>query len=187
VRAEIRKLQKELGITTVYVTHDQEEALTLSDRIAVFNQGAVVQVGPPKVLYERPANRFVADFIGISNLVDGTVTALDPAQRMLRAQTAVGELAMLYDEPFQLDDRCVVSVRPENTVLDGAQGPGQNVLQGRISFAAYQGHTLRYDVELAQGVVFKVDIRDPWHHRQRAPGSAVAVSFDPASTVAVRP
>ena len=70
VRAEIRKLQKELGITTVYVTHDQEEALTLSDRIAVFSQGKVLQLGPPKELYERPANRFVADFIGINNLID---------------------------------------------------------------------------------------------------------------------
>ena len=72
VRQEIRKLQKELGITTMYVTHDQEEALTLSDRIAVFNQGKVFQVGPPKELYERPDNRFVADFIGINNLIDGT-------------------------------------------------------------------------------------------------------------------
>ena len=90
VRAEIRKLQKELGITTVYVTHDQEEALTLSDRIAVFNQGKVFQIGPPKALYERPANRFVADFIGINNLIDGTVAAVDAAQRRLRVKTALG-------------------------------------------------------------------------------------------------
>jgi ABC-type Fe3+/spermidine/putrescine transport system ATPase subunit len=73
VRAEIRKLQKELGITTVYVTHDQEEALTLSDRIAVLNQGKLFQVGAPRELYERPVNRVVADFIGINTLIDGTV------------------------------------------------------------------------------------------------------------------
>jgi ABC-type Fe3+/spermidine/putrescine transport system ATPase subunit len=89
VRAEIRKLQKELGITTIYVTHDQEEALTLSDRIAVLNQGKVFQVGPPKALYERPANRFVADFIGINNLIEGTVSAVDAAAR----QHACGDCA----------------------------------------------------------------------------------------------
>jgi iron(III) transport system ATP-binding protein len=85
VRQEIRKLQRELGITTMYVTHDQEEALTLSDRIAVFNQGKVFQVGPPKELYERPGNRFVADFIGINNLIDGTVVAADSSERRLRS------------------------------------------------------------------------------------------------------
>src|SRR3990167_6964966 len=92
VRQEIRKLQKELGITTIYVTHDQEEALTLYDRIAIFNQGKVLQVGPPKELYERPANRFVADFIGINNLIDGTIEAVDMQERRLRVKTVLGEL-----------------------------------------------------------------------------------------------
>src|SRR5512136_826806 len=77
VRAEIRKLQKELGITTIYVTHDQEEALTLSDRIAVFDKGRLLEVGPPKTLYETPKTRFVADFIGINNQIEGTVIAVD--------------------------------------------------------------------------------------------------------------
>src|SRR5574341_2470404 len=85
VRAEIRKLQRQLGITTVYVTHDQEEALSLSDRIAVFNQGKVLQVGVPKTLYERPASRFVADFIGTNNMIPGNVRAVDAAQGRLRA------------------------------------------------------------------------------------------------------
>ena len=98
VRQEIRKLQKELGITTIYVTHDQEEALTLSDRIAVINQGKLFQVGPPKALYERPANRFVADFIGINNLIDGVVSAVSTEDRRLRVKTAVGELSALLDD-----------------------------------------------------------------------------------------
>jgi iron(III) transport system ATP-binding protein len=187
VRAEIRKLQKELGITTVYVTHDQEEALTLSDRIAVFNQGKVFQIGPPKALYERPANRFVADFIGISNLIDGTVVEVDQERRSLKVQTALGELFALHDEGFRAGDRCVVSIRPENASLNGDQRPDDNRLQGRISFAAYLGNTLRYDVDLGDGMLFKVDIRDPWHHAQRELNSAVAISFNPASTVAVRP
>ena len=120
VRAEIRKLQKELGITTVYVTHDQEEALTLSDRIAVFNLGKVFQVGAPKELYERPANRFVADFIGINNMIEGTVCALDAGRGGLGADTALGKLGVLANEQLKVGDRCVVCVRPENIALDAA-------------------------------------------------------------------
>ncbi|MGZ5093064.1 MAG: ABC transporter ATP-binding protein [Burkholderiales bacterium] len=187
VRAEIRKLQKELGITTIYVTHDQEEALTLSDRIAVFNQGKVFQIGPPKALYERPANRFVADFIGINNLIDGTVQAVDPQQRRLRVHTAVGELSALFDEDFRAGDRCVVSIRPENASFDVAPGADRNRVEGRITFVAYLGHTMRYDVDLGQGVLFKLDVRDPWHHEQRAIDSAVAIGFAASSTVAVHP
>jgi len=185
VRAEIRKLQKELGITTVYVTHDQEEALTLSDRIAVFNKGKVLQIGPPKTLYERPQNRFVADFIGINNLAEGTVEAVDASQGWLRLKTGFGDLLAVMDERFRPGDRCVVSVRPENVALDGVPAPGRNLVQGHIVFAAYLGSALRYDVDLGQGVLFKVDIRDPWHHEQRAMGSAVTLSFPATSTVAM--
>ncbi len=186
LRAEIRKLQKELGITTVYVTHDQEEALTLSDRIAVFNQGSACQIGPPKMLYEQPVNRFVADFIGVANLIEGTVSRVDPEHPALHVNTPLGELAVRYDARFRPGDACVLSIRPENALLDTEPRPGFNRLQGQISFAAYLGNAIRYDIDVGQGVQFKVDIRDPWHHRLRAPGSAVAVSFDPASSVAVQ-
>ena len=183
VRAEIRKLQKELGITTVYVTHDQEEALTLSDRIAVFNQGKIFQVGAPRDLYERPADRFVADFIGINNLIEGAVRSVDAARGRLTAQTALGELQALRGERLAAGDRCVICIRPENIVLgEGAEG---NFVRGKIAFAAYLGNTLRYDVDLGQGVTFKADIRDPWHHEQLAMGSAVGLSFPVGSTLAI--
>jgi spermidine/putrescine ABC transporter ATP-binding subunit len=185
VRAEIRKLQRELGITTVYVTHDQEEALALSDRIAVFNRGRILQLGPPKALYERPENRFVADFIGINNLVDGTVEAVDTAQGCLRVKTGLGELAAVLDERHRPGDRCVVAVRPENAAFDGEPAAGRNLVHGHVAFAAYLGNTLRYDVDLGQGVVFKVDVRDPWHHEQLPMGAAVAVTFAATSTVAM--
>jgi iron(III) transport system ATP-binding protein len=179
VRAEIRKLQKELGITTVYVTHDQEEALTLSDRIAVFNQGRIFQVGPPKELYERPANRFVADFIGINNLIDGTVQSVNGS---LRVNTALGEIRTLPDSRFKAGDRCVVSVRPENASLDAR---AENTLSGKVVFAAYLGNTLRYDVDLGQGTIFKADVRDPWHHELLETGSPVSLGFAANSTVAI--
>ncbi len=184
VRAEIRKLQKDLGITTVYVTHDQEEALTLSDRIAVFNKGKLLQVGPPKALYERPQNRFVADFIGINNLAEGTVVASDDP-KWLRLKTGFGELLAVPDERFSPGERCVVSVRPENASLNSEPAPGRNLVQGQIAFAAYLGNALRYDVDLGQGVLFKVDIRDPWHHEQLAMGSTVTLAFPATSTVAM--
>jgi iron(III) transport system ATP-binding protein len=185
VRQEIRKLQKDLGITTMYVTHDQEEALTLSDRIAVFNKGKVLQVAPPKELYERPASRFVADFIGINNLIDGVIEAIDPHERRLRVKTALGQMSALFDERFHVGDRCILCIRPENAAIDGEATPDRNLVKGRINFIAYLGNTLRYDVELAPGLIFKVDIGDPWHHEVLPMDSAVAVVFDATSTVAV--
>ena len=183
VRAEIRKLQKELGITTVYVTHDQEEALTLSDRIVVFNQGRVFQIGPPKELYERPQNRFVADFIGINNLLEGTVGAVESG--FLAVDTALGRLRALPNAELRAGDKCVICVRPENIVVGGA-GAERNLARGKISFAAYLGNTLRYDVDLGQGITFKVDDRDPWHHEQRAMGGEVEIGFAWSGTLAIQ-
>jgi len=185
VRQEIRKLQQELGITTVYVTHDQEEALTLSDRIAVFNQGRVFQVGAPKALYERPANRFVADFIGINNLIDGTVGSVDAARGVLSVETALGVLRALPEERLRAGDRCVTCIRPENIDLGGAAVPERNVVRGTIAFAAYLGNTLRYDVDLGQGITFKADVRDPWHHEEIPIGHGIEVSFPVSSTLAI--
>ena len=182
VRAEIRKLQKELGITTVYVTHDQEEALTLSDRIVVFNQGRVFQIGAPKDLYERPRNRFVADFIGINNLLDGTVRSAETG--FLVVDTALGPIRAMPNAELHAGNRCVICVRPENIAVGGA-GAEPNIARGKIAFAAYLGNTLRYDVDLGQGIIFKVDDRDPWQHEQRAMGSAVELGFSVASTLAI--
>ena len=185
VRAEIRKLQKELGITAVYVTHDQEEALAMSDRIAVFSLGKVCQVGPPKALYERPATRFVADFIGINNLVDGTVRSVEGAHGSIRAETALGDVLAIHDERLRAGDPCVICIRPENIALNASAGDGRNHFKGRIAFTAYLGNTLRYDVDLGGGVTFKVDIGDPWHHEQLAVGTEVDLSCSIASTLAI--
>ncbi len=185
VRAEIRKLQKELAITTIYVTHDQEEALTLSDRIAVFNQGKVQQVGLPKALYERPANRFVADFIGINNLIEGTVRSVEGPQRSLRAETALGEISAIHDAPLRVGDRCVICIRPENIGLDSHTGGERNRFKGKVAFAHYLGNTLRYDVDLGSGVVFKFDIGDPWHHEPLPMGAPALLSCSIASTLAI--
>ena len=185
VRAEIRKLQQELGITTIYVTHDQEETLTLSDRIAVFKKGRVFQVGKPKDLYERPANLFVADFIGINNMIEGTVRAADGAQGALRVETPLGELSALPDARLRPGDRCVICIRPENIEVNGPVDAKHNSFKGPITFAAYLGNTLRYDVDLGHGVTFKADVQDPWHHVELPTGTMVGLSFLIGSTLAI--
>jgi ABC-type Fe3+/spermidine/putrescine transport system ATPase subunit len=185
VRAEIRKLQKELGITTIYVTHDQEEALTLSDRIAVFNQGKVLQVGPPKELYERPASRFVADFIGINNLLDGTVRPSEAGAERVHVSTKLGEITGLRDPRLQAGDACVICVRPENAHVAVQPAGETNVINGQVAFAAYLGNTLRYDVDVGDGAIFKADVRDPWHHQTLDLGAPVTVSFPVSSTLVI--
>ena len=114
MRAEIRKLQKELAITTVYVTHDQEEALTLSDRIAVLSRGKLKQLGTPHELYEKPSNPFVADFIGINNLIPGRVKEVrDAGSRLVVETPSAGAIACAGDGRLAPGHDCMVSVRPE--------------------------------------------------------------------------
>ncbi len=181
VRAEIRKLQKDLGITTVYVTHDQEEALSLSDRVAVLRDGRVLQVAPPKELYERPVGRFVADFVGTNNFLSGTCREITAGR--VAAETAIGTVRGSPTSRVGPGDRCVLAVRPENIAL----GPGpENTFEGRVVLAAYLGSTLRYDVEMRAGVVLKVDVGDPWHHEVLPAGAAVRVTF-PASAALTLP
>ena len=181
VRGEIRKLQKELGITTIYVTHDQEEALSLSDRVAVMRDGRILQVASPRTLYERPVNRFVADFVGTNNFIPGVCR-----ERSAEGSVVETPLGMLRGRPADdvaVGGRCVLAVRPENLALGGG---GENVMEGRVGLTAYLGNTLRYDVEAASGLVLKVDVRDPWHHDMLPAGQAVRVSC-PASVALTLP
>lgn len=98
VRAEIKKLQQELEITTLYVTHDQEEALILSDRIAVMNNGKIEQIGSPVELYEKPNSKFVADFIGINNIIEGVIKTIDNEKKLSLVDTKIGELMGSFDQ-----------------------------------------------------------------------------------------
>jgi ABC-type Fe3+/spermidine/putrescine transport system ATPase subunit len=175
VRAEIRTLQRELGITTVYVTHDQEEALSLSDRVAVMREGRVLQVAPPKELYERPTTRFVADFVGTNNFIAGVCRETGGEHSVV--ETAVGTLRSRATPAVAPGHACVVVVRPENLALDG---DGENVLQAKVLLASYLGSVLRYDLTTAEGLAIKVDVRDPWHHVPLPPGQTVRVTFPPS-------
>jgi ABC-type Fe3+/spermidine/putrescine transport system ATPase subunit len=181
VRAEIRKLQQSLGITTIYVTHDQEEALSLSDRVAVMRDGRVQQVAPPKALYERPANRFVADFVGTNNFIPGLCKERGEDRALV--ETALGLVRARPAAGVAPGARCVLAVRPENVAFGGG---ADNVFEGRVTLASYLGNTLRYDVETAAALVLKVDVGDPWHHQPLPVGAPVRVGF-PASVALMLP
>jgi ABC-type Fe3+/spermidine/putrescine transport system ATPase subunit len=167
VRAEIRKLQKELRVTSIYVTHDQEEALTISDRIAVLNQGTIQQVGLPRDLYERPENAFVADFIGINNLIDGRVETIHDQDGLMTVQTPFGLIQCPDNGRFKSGDICKISVRPETASLSASEDrpEGMNRLSGTISFSSYIGNSIRYDVDLDGRTIFKVDVQNPWNQK----------------------
>src|SRR5216683_342443 len=179
--AEVQaRLQEGLRITTIYVTHDQEEALSLSDRVAVMRDGHVLQVGPPKELYERPRTRFVADFVGTNNLVPGEVQGDGGRGGDLVVSTALGPLRAVANGP--VSGRCVLAVRPENVTLGAASTGEGNHVAGRVSLVSYLGNTLRYDVQTEPGLVLKADIRDPWHHDPLPVGRPVTLSFLPSVT-----
>jgi len=182
VRAEIRQLQLALRITTIYVTHDQEEALSLSDRVAVMKDGRVLQIGAPKELYERPRTRFVADFVGTNNLVSGEVVEREPE---LTVRTAIGDLRAIPNGAVA--SRCVLAIRPENIAVGRAAAPanGGNAVRGRVALASYLGNTLRYDLATASGLVLKADVRDPWHHDPLPIGQEVTATFPASVTLAV--
>ncbi len=152
MRAEIRELQKSLGITAIYVTHDQEEAMSVSDRIALMQSGKLEQVGAPADIYRNPTSRFAAEFMGTTNLVEAR---------------ALGR-----------DGPGLVSLRPEALRLD-AEAPADWLrVGGTIAHVEILGPITRLDVRLADGSVLKVAVLDE-PHRTLAPGAAVILAYDP--------
>jgi ABC-type Fe3+/spermidine/putrescine transport system ATPase subunit len=179
LRSEIRRLQQDLRITTIYVTHDQEEALVLSDRIAVMDAGRVLQIGTPVELYEQPASLFVADFIGTNNLVPGSVTNVTDGMAAL--QTPAGMLRGIVMGTLAPGANAVAAIRPENLVLDAATTGADVTLRARVVIAQYLGSLMRYELEAQGGVTLRVDISDPKRHRHFTPGQEVALGFRASS------
>jgi spermidine/putrescine transport system ATP-binding protein len=154
MQVELSNLHKTLGLTFVMVTHDQEEALCLSDRIAVMNKGKVEQVGTPSEIYEQPRTPFVADFIGDTNLFEGEIAATDATS--IKILTKMGlplVVARSQDTPTGLQDQVVVSVRPEKVQLSLYKPSLQNnCFEGRLVNVMYLGTHVNYVVELTKGV-----------------------------------
>lgn len=139
MQIEIRMLQREVGITTIFVTHDQEEALTLSDRIVVMEGGLIMQVGTPHEIYQHPATSFVSDFIGLSNAIDAIVTKVDGNLVDVTVKDSDMILRAPASEISRTGEKVEISVRPENIILFQPITEGYNVLQGVISHVVYTG------------------------------------------------
>jgi spermidine/putrescine transport system ATP-binding protein len=151
LQVELKRIQREVGITFIYVTHDQEEALTMSDRIAVMNQGVVEQVADPETVYERPATTFVAGFIGVSNLMPGAVVSANGAGAELRLD-AGPTVRTPQSGGAQAGERAHAVVRPEKLSLTPAGAPGDGPsVEGQVESSLYLGTATQMVVKLADG------------------------------------
>jgi putative spermidine/putrescine transport system ATP-binding protein len=179
MQIELRRLHDQLGMTTVYVTHDQREALTMSDRIAVINRGRIEQLDTPQRLYEQPRSRFVAEFIGESTFL--------PVEASERGVFYAGERLILADASVPAG-RCLLMLRPERLrLLDGFAPDGHNVLRGRVHDAVYQGDSVLLRATLADGSL--VGVRGISGSGAMAalpqPGEAVALGLAAEDTVLI--
>jgi iron(III) transport system ATP-binding protein len=148
MRFELKRLQRELRLTTVYVTHDQSEALALSHEIAVMNEGQIVQVGAPRDIYERPQNRFVADFVGSANFLDATVAGRADAQNGYHVRTAIGLLECTAVDALREGDTVAVSVRPEDVHVSAERHGERNVLAGVVDAKIFLGECLEFQIRV---------------------------------------
>ena len=177
MREEIRELQQRLGLTVVYVTHDQQEAMAVSDRIIVMNMGRIEQQGSPRDLYERPATPFLARFMGESNPARGSVRRLAPALISVRLGEAEVEIA----DTATADGAATVAVRPEAITVTPAPGPA-GALSGKIAKASYLGTHMEYYVDTAAGTLFATC---PRVERPLATGAPVAITLAPRGVIIV--
>jgi spermidine/putrescine transport system ATP-binding protein len=177
MQLELKTLQREVGITFIYVTHDQEEALTMSDRIAVMSKGVVLQIGRPAEIYERPASKYVADFIGETNFIDGVVkTQIGPKVEV--ELNGTGVICVESSRTFINGQQVTVAVRPEKIRLNTEMKDG-NTLPGRVEDVIYIGTDTHYGVRFAGGQ--KVRVREQnilqGHHEIVQVGDEASISF----------
>ncbi|MBK0421399.1 ABC transporter ATP-binding protein [Leucobacter sp. CSA2] len=180
MQSELKRLQRTTGITFVFVTHDQEEALSMGDRIAVFNNGRPEQIGTPEEIYEKPVSRFVADFIGETNFVTTEAHRLDDARGSIEVRLPGGEPVVLPKSVPTPDGTVTFTVRPERISLTGG---GPRFATGKITKLVYMGTDLRCTVELPDGTELAVRVPPPFHDGLR-PEAEVGLH---AETVALRP
>jgi spermidine/putrescine ABC transporter ATP-binding subunit len=176
---ELRELQRKVGITTIFVTHDQEEALSLSDRVAVLSNGKILQVDTPRGVYAAPAHRIVAEFIGVANFLPGTVVGRGGNESLF-------EVAGI-DSPLRLNGRhgdgaATLLLRPENIRLHEPRSLDRapcNAMTGNVLNSVYVGTGIKYQVRLASGLIMRIDV--PLARQEAAAiDSEVIVEWDPA-------
>jgi len=173
MRTEIRKLQKKLDITSIYVTHDQEEAMSLSDRIVVMNLGRIEQIGTPEEIYTKPSNRFVADFIGKqTNFLNGQVIKNAEGKVEIKVWDKMFTFRKFYD--FKKDDKLAMVIRPEVIEL---LPEGKGDFNGEVKLVTYLGLEVIYEVE-SNKKTFTVQVSNPLKHGIHKEGKIVSLKFD---------
>ena len=173
MRDELRALQQRLGITSLYVTHDQSEAMAISDKVVIMKDGVICQQGTPQEIYEQPASRFVANFIGKANFIDGIFKGRDGEAALVEiggktfSIPAPGKM-----EGVQKDGPCCLAVRPESILLSEEEGP----LSGRVSRATYYGAKVEYEVMLGDQPII-VEVYNPQLTERFSVGDTVTMSL----------
>jgi ABC-type Fe3+/spermidine/putrescine transport system ATPase subunit len=157
MQLELKKLQRELGVTTILVTHDQQEAMTLSDRIVIVRDGQIQQVGTPRVLYARPSNQFVAEFIGKNNLMRGRVIGVDGKGVLVELGPAV-QVAASTDGTLRSGQLVDLSIRPEQVQLSAPLSTGaHNMLAGFVESRTFLGNLVYYFVRVSPDTLLIVE------------------------------
>jgi iron(III) transport system ATP-binding protein len=187
MREEIRRIQKSLGIITLYVTHDQQEAMAVSDRIGILSGGRLQQVGRPSQIYFAPQNRFVAEFMGSCNLLEVAVVAYDGARQLVQGELAGSRIWLRAAERPEAASLTLL-LRPEWIEL-ATQPPadGENWFPGRVCSAIFLGSVVTYQVEAFGGRRLTVEVQDPRDHELREEGAPIALHFDAGRPVVVHP
>lgn len=190
VRVEVKRIQQSLGITTIYVTHDQQEALSISDEVVVMRAGKVMAVGPPKEIYSRPSNDFVASFVGKANLIPGKLVTL--SGRLAHVATAIGDISCgVPDEAdFKVGDEVIVSIKPENVHISGEAGRNDepNTFKGLVDFTSYLGAFSEVLVSLGGDVdQHRIRVVKPSESVAFADGQKILVTFPPQFCTALPP
>ena len=179
MQIELKRLQHETGITFVFVTHDQEEALTMSDRVAVMNQGDILQVGPPHEIYERPSKRFVADFIGDTNLLMGTISSRSDSKLQIKLSCEALIELNTHSQGVEATagDPVTLAIRPEQTTLTDVLD--EATLIGQLQDVVYIGTDTHYHLLLSDGEKFVVRIQNTkGRHRALEPGTPLGIVID---------
>ncbi len=185
MQVELKRLQRELGTTFIMVTHDQTEALSISDRIVVMNHGRIDQVASPAELYDRPATRFVAGFIGTMNLIEFQCRASDTQGLHLAAGKLLLDLPADAGVSLQPGAGMMVGIRPEDLRLDASETPGADL--AHVESVVFHGRSMRLHLRSASGVTLMADVPRGAGHREFAPGAAAFVGLRPGAAYCLLP
>jgi spermidine/putrescine transport system ATP-binding protein len=187
----LKRIQQEVGITFIYVTHDQEEAMTMSDRLAVMRSGKIEQLGAPEDVYENPATEFVAGFLGSANMLEGELDAGSNGVATVALRDGGSVRLPSSRVPSDLQGTVKVGVRPEKLTItrgdgDAASG-GMNQLSGRVTMSTYIGVSHQYKIESIGGTIMTAYVQNLGHDEAPRQGETVTVSWKPEHTFAVAP